>query len=83
MTARGLKTKTTQLPGVTQEEEDARVRDILDKKIAELDEKKAAFNAASLKQAIGTPVEEADRRTSANTPKVRVKRAERQTGLRF
>jgi len=77
--ARGLKTKTVQLPGVSQEEEDALFQEGLDKKRKELDDREAALKKATLSD-IERAAAKSPRRTA---PRVRVEREERRTGLRF
>ncbi len=74
-----MKTKTVQLPGVTQEEEDARFQEELDKKRADLDARDKALRKSTLED-IQKAAAKNPRRTA---PRVRVEREERRTGLRF
>jgi len=77
--ARGLKAKTVQAKGRTQEEEDTLAQENLDKRRGELDEREAFLKKATLAQ-IEAGKAKAPRREA---PKVRVERAQRKTGLRF
>jgi len=77
--ARGFKTKTTQLPGRTQEEEDATFLAKLDEKTTELDKREKALELQFNEDLERSKVKEPRRAV----PKVKVDREERRTGLRF
>ncbi len=74
-----MKTKTVQLPGVTQEEEDARFQALLDKKREDLDARDAALKKSIL-EGIAASAEKNPRRDVA---RVSVSRSERSSGLRL
>ena len=77
--ARGLKTKTVQLPGVSQEEEDSLFQKGLDEKLAELDAREAKLR----KDVLSDISKASEKNPRRDVPKVREQREERRTGLRF
>lgn len=74
-----MKTKSVQLPGVSQEEEDKLFQENLDKKRVELDEREAELRKKTLGE-IESSKEKTPRRAVS---RVRVEREGRRSGLRF
>jgi len=74
-----MKTRTVQLPGVTQEEEDALFQAKLDKKKEELDERDAAFKKSTLARILKSAAKNPRREVA----RVRVERGGRTSGLRL
>ncbi len=74
-----MKTKSVQLPGVSQEEEDKLFQENLDKKRVELDEREAELRKKTLGELEASKAKTPRRAV----PRVRVEREDRRTGLRF
>jgi len=74
-----MKTKTVQLPGVTQEEEDKLFQEKLDKKLAELDTREEKLRKSTFADILAAAAKTPRRAP----PRVRVEREERRSGLRF